>query len=395
MEKQESVWGESGCSLSAFIGRPLESLEGELKSGIGERLAAAGVADAEHFLAIAAVPEVESYLLEYLGVSRHELDVALREIRRAVPVQMVQSLESPLPYAYGLGVAEPTSEMLTEALAVSGAEADVAALPASVNLIPWMNAVRNQGARGTCVAYTVTAMREYAYRRATGRAIDLSEQHLYFETKQIDGRPADCGTFQSKAAVALANRGQCLETIWPYNPTPPCNNHGVLPANARTNALVHRLSLAALGARDVGSIKAAVAAGRPVGISIPVYNSWYRSANTQRTGQLNMRIGTEPSVGGHAICVVGYQDHVGTPGGGFFIIRNSWSTNWGSLSPYGAGYGTIPFQYVANDNWEAYTPAAIALNDESDGDEAENKKAHADARTITIRTKGNINLILE
>ena len=53
--------------------------------------------------------------------------------------------------------------------------------------------------------------------------------------------------------------------------------------------------------------------------------------------------------GGHAIAIVGYL------ASGRFIVRNSWGTTWGSECPYGAGYGTIPYQYIINDAWEAVT----------------------------------------
>ena len=59
--------------------------------------------------------------------------------------------------------------------------------------------------------------------------------------------------------------------------------------------------------------------------------------------------------GGNAMCFIGYQDDSSSPGGGFFILRNSWGTGWGSACPYGAGNGTVPYQYIANDGWEAVT----------------------------------------
>jgi C1A family cysteine protease len=72
-----------------------------------------------------------------------------------------------------------------------------------------------------------------------------------------------------------------------------------------------------------------------------------------------MPIGGERDVGGHCVCIVGYQDDgantvTETPGGGFFILRNSWGTVWGHDCAFGAGYGTIPYAYIAAYNWEAY-----------------------------------------
>jgi hypothetical protein len=148
--------------------------------------------------------------------------------------------------------------------------------------------------------------------------------------------------------------------------------------------------------RSVSAIKGVLADKRPAGISIPVYNSWYRSSETQRTGRLNMRIGNEPSAGGHALCLVGYQDDANYPGGGYFILRNSWSTSWGYQCPYGAGYGTIPYQYVANDNWESYSPASRpTVQQELTEHDVEESAAPGKTRTITIRAKGNLNIVIE
>ena len=100
--------------------------------------------------------------------------------------------------------------------------------------------IRNQGARGTCVSFTLTAINEY-FRRVRGSVQDLSEQHLYQEMKLIDGSPALCGTWQRFGAQVLSSRGQCREVVWPYNPNPPCNHNGVMPPNARADAANYKL----------------------------------------------------------------------------------------------------------------------------------------------------------
>jgi C1A family cysteine protease len=45
-------------------------------------------------------------------------------------------------------------------------------------------------------------------------------------------------------------------------------------------------------------------------------------------------------VGGHAVLGVGYND-----AGRRFIVRNSWGAGWGMK-----GYGTMPYDYLANRN---------------------------------------------
>jgi len=291
---------------------------------------------------------------------------------------------------FSLGAMEPPAgERESEA----PIPADIASAPpvsAAINLIANMPPIRNQGSRGTCVAFALTAIQDY-YRRLHGTGSpNWSEQHLYHEIKLIDGAAAACGTWQSKGAIVLANRGQAREVIWAYNPNLPCNNNGVMPPTARPDALNYRLNLTALSRNNVAMIRSALGTRRPVGVSIPVYNSWYQSAATRRSGQITMPLAGEAQVGGHAVCLVGFQDQASAPGGGYFVLRNSWGTTWGSLNPYGAGYGIIPYAYIAALNWEAYTLTTIAVSDEPE-DVAEAPKD----RTITIKLKGNVNLVFE
>jgi Papain family cysteine protease len=394
-KKKASAKNGSDCRTSGFMGQPIEQATA-VKAAITGKLAEIGITDAEQLLAVAAIPDVREHLLEHLQVSNQELDAAVREARKAVPERVAVEVETPVPYEFGLGVLPPTPEMVAAAeYEVVELEREFAALPPNVNLIAKMPPIRNQASRGTCVAFTLTAIHDYAIRLPGGQPRNYSEQHLYYETKLIDGQPGGCGTWQAKGAVALGNRGQCVESFWAYNPNPPCNNHGPLPSNARPNGLLHRFRLVAVSPRNVTAIKTALAARKPVGISIPVYNSWYQSSETRRTGRLNMRIGNEPDAGGHAVCLVGYQDSATSPGGGYFILRNSWSTTWAYQSPYGAGYGTIPYQYIANENWESYAPATVAGEEEDEQEEPLDDTTTSTRRTITIRVKGNVNLIIE
>jgi hypothetical protein len=111
-----------------------------------------------------------------------------------------------------------------------------------------------------------------------------------------------------------------------------------------------------------------------------------------------MRIGNESGPNGqpagHAVCLIGYQDNAQYPGGGYFIVRNSWGLDWASQSPYGPGYGTIPYQYIASENWEANTiPTGPGLEPTGREDLAPSKEedelfSPEQPRTITIQTGG-------
>lgn len=358
-------------------------------------LAALGFFDAEQVVAATAVPGVREHLLSIPGVAAAELDSLVERARSGLPTAREVLVAQPAPRDLGMGVPLPSDDMV--AAAVASAESPSvtrAVLPAAVNLIPLMPPIRNQAARGTCVSFTLTALNEYVLRRR-GFVRDLSEQHLYFEVKQVDGNPTGCGTHQSKAVVVLSTRGQCPEAMWPYDPNNPCNNHGFMPARARQEGLSHRLATHAVSVRDVGAYKAEMAAQRPVTLSIPVYDSWYQSAETRRSGRITMRIGSEVAHGGHAVLLVGYQDSPDAPGGGYFLVRNSWSTtNWGYQCVYGAGYGTIPYQYIANDAYEAYSAQVPLVRAAAEAD-ARDVVDTEPKSTVTIKVGSNVVITVE
>ncbi|MCY7351115.1 MAG: C1 family peptidase [Cytophagaceae bacterium] len=383
-----------------LLAAPTDSSEGARAMSSAEdalltNLAALGIEDAEQLVALISIPGIRRELESVLDSTDGTLEALLDRASSSLPTDRAALVSNPAPRDLGLGALSPTPEMMAtaERSAVEVADFEAISLPAAINLIPFMQPIRNQGPRGTCVAYTLTALNEYILRRR-GLVRNLSEQHLYYEVKLIDGAAAACGTWQAKAVLPLQSRGQCMESIWPYNPNLPCNNHGPRPANARPNGLNYRLSTLAVPARNVLAYKAQMARQRPVTISIPVYNSWYQSQETRRSGRITMRIGNEQAVGGHAVCLVGYQDTPGSPGGGYFIVRNSWGTaSFGYQSPYGAGYGTIPYQYITNDAYlgESFTAIVPGIANEEEGGE---EVVQASKTTVTIEVKPNITITI-
>ncbi|ESW74461.1 hypothetical protein X773_26790 [Mesorhizobium sp. LSJC285A00] len=322
-----------------------------------QELSRIGIDEAEQVISLAAITHVRPFLSQSLDIKDAELASLLEALREAIPPEASAAAVLPAIRSFALGALEPTSAIAAEIdnakVELAPSPVELANLPSNVNHVAQMPPIRNQGGRGTCVAFAMTAVHEF-HRKMAGTAQDFSEQFLYYETKLIDGHPNDCGTWQIRAAQVLAGKGECRELVWSYNPAGACNQNGE-PANARTDGASFKLPTIVLGPKDVNAIKFALAGGATVGFSIPVYDSWYHSAYTRQTGRINMRVGSEPQVGGHAMCFVGYQDDSSAPGGGFFILRNSWDLSWGYQCIYGAGYGTIPYAYISSDGWEAVT----------------------------------------
>jgi C1A family cysteine protease len=111
--------------------------------------------------------------------------------------------------------------------------------------------------------------------------------------------------------------------------------------------------------RDIDAIKNELSNERVVGIGIPVYKSWMNSGVVRKYGNITVPLpGEVPETIGHAVALVGFSDDPQFAGGGYFIVRNSWGMNWATASALGVGYGTIPYRYISNYNWDAWSIVA-------------------------------------
>jgi hypothetical protein len=227
--------------------------------------------------------------------------------------------------------------------------------PTVVNLIDGnMPPIRDQADRGTCVAFASIACLEYhlnCFGNQTG--LDLSEQFQYWNMVTT--------THQRNLVSAypqLANRGSCREITWPYYGKVMAGNDSQdpAPASAAAEAMAYRCNqVRQIPPRDISAIQEELRRGRIVGIGIPVYKSWFNNGIVRQYGNIIVPIpGEVPDQIGHAIALVGYADDPDYAGGGYFIVRNSWDSNWGTQSVFGPGYGSIPYRYISHHNWDAW-----------------------------------------
>jgi hypothetical protein len=91
----------------------------------------------------------------------------------------------------------------------------------------------------------------------------------------------------------------------------------------------------------ISSVKRALAEGKPVVIGMTCFPSFSGARGVWVPNSQN-----EESRGGHAMCVVGYDDDMY---GGAFEIQNSWGTWWGN-----EGYIWVRYTDFQNYVWEAY-----------------------------------------
>jgi hypothetical protein len=222
-------------------------------------------------------------------------------------------------------------------------------LPPEINLTDTLDPPQQQGKRDTCLAFTLVSM----YQHTSGDLSDLSEQFLYWACKERDGIPDVPGTRPDVALRVLQEMGVCAESTWPYQPQPIPGDQGQgpPPPMALSEARLRRISsFSSLPARGVRHLQYELKEGKVVLIGLPIFEHWLDTWQARTLGRVRKPLPGESERGGHAMTVMGYRDDASAPGQGYFIVRNSWGTGWGTQNPDGPGYCHIPYQLIADQN---------------------------------------------
>lgn len=208
-----------------------------------------------------------------------------------------------------------------------------------IDRTPGLRPVRDQGRRGTCVAFATTAAHEHGRTVRRGPlADDLSVEHLFWRSKQLDGNSSD-GTSFGSARVALTDPGQCDESHWPYS--------GVRklaaaydPPPAVAAAAKSRATMVSI-APDVAAVTAVLASGRPVVAGVQLWDGFYQCDSLVLASPAG---DIDPSAL-HAVCLTGFDESDHT-----VMVRNSWGGDWGR-----DGYAWLDLEGLPSVLLEAWT----------------------------------------
>ena len=255
--------------------------------------------------------------------------------------------------------------------------------------------------RSTCVAFSVLAMIElHEHLRGNQPSVaNYSEEFLYYKMRnehEPEDQPANYAsgsTFMQQGANALESSGVCLDATMPYRAEITEPDYTEMPKPGALDeakgrkfgpgsfyyARLYKKALDAWRKMDlVTTFRQALKHGCPISAAFPLYvgdDQWsHYLSNGWRFGYVTDPNPTNrPNIvdiikendigsvinGGHAVCIVGYQN--GEDGAeGRFLFRNSWGDRFAGkfdderlpMNAPRRGYGTVSAAHVQNHCWE-------------------------------------------
>ncbi len=216
-------------------------------------------------------------------------------------------------------------------------KATVGELPISLDLRYRLLAVRDQGGEGSCVSFATTGMKE-------GQEAEKVWLSPRFLTQRIQAN-ADSGAYPRDAMEILLKEGVCTEVCQPY----VAREVGRLGCIKATEEAITNKIGGYARIYTIEEMKQTLNEKGPFLASFGVTKDWYTPVNGVITAHSE-----NPIIGGHAVCIVGYDDSRGV-----IIFRNSWSSGWGDR-----GYGYLNYYDTKKYLWDAWSSVDIPESEE-------------------------------
>jgi len=216
-------------------------------------------------------------------------------------------------------------------------------LPKSVDLRPLCPPVYDQKAINSCTAQAIAGAIQFdLIKQGIGDFVPSRLFIYYNERAARNVVCADCGSTPRAGVKAVATKGDCPETLWPYHPRkfaakPP----RICFEKARSYKAVKYQRIK----RSLDHFKSCLASGYPFVFGMTVHDSFqsFDKDAVRNTGHLELPRRGDRVEGGHAVLAVGYDDR-----DNWFLVRNSFGADWGMK-----GYFTIPYDYLLKEDLSA------------------------------------------
>ncbi|MGD0518637.1 MAG: C1 family peptidase, partial [Thermoguttaceae bacterium] len=206
----------------------------------------------------------------------------------------------------------------------------------------WLTPVKNQFG-GTCWAFAAVGTFEARYKLTRNDASynpDMSEQQLVWETDPNMG--GTNGGHPMAAMNYMATHGVVSEAECPYQSSSP--DVGISPYWPLSSGWETRCWKCTTTSTHFNntttSIKAALKTYGPSAICLNASNDLYGSVSAL-IATINAGTTTPTTDNGHEVVLVGYVDDSSLSCGGYWIIKNSWGTGYGTN-----GYYYVPYGYL-------------------------------------------------
>jgi C1A family cysteine protease len=216
-------------------------------------------------------------------------------------------------------------------------------LTTQVDLREWDSIVEDQGDLGSCEGAALTNAYELMVKKEhPEKYVALSSLFVYYNSRLIEGAGLvneDTGAYIRNGLKSLQKYGVCSDKLWPYKidkfddkPTRECYEDAL----SRTIGKYELL-------RTNTDVLHVLNSKKPVVIGMEIYEKFYDL--NRMNSVIQMPKDYEKSLGGHAMCLVGYSLKYQQ-----FLAKNSYGTDWGNQ-----GYCWIPFDYLSEYGWERWS----------------------------------------
>ena len=203
-------------------------------------------------------------------------------------------------------------------------------LPEAVSLAKFAPQRLNQGQQGSCVAwssaYAARTIVESISTNQDPNQVAFSPSFLYNQIG-LDGCQ---GSYIIRAMEFMTNKGAVPFQEFPYDETDCSRQPNQFQLNDAAQYRMHGFNRLTEddGVNNISlrAIKEHLAKDAPVVIGMMVGGSFMQDMMGQKIWYPTEEDYSQMGFGGHAMCVVGYDDRLE---GGAFQIMNSWGTDWG------------------------------------------------------------------
>lgn len=228
-------------------------------------------------------------------------------------------------------------------------------MPESISLLKYCPPRKNQGQQGSCVGWASGyAARTILFSKATGE----KAKHVAFSPSFVYNQIAlkDCqGTYLQRAMELMYTTGALPFSKFAYNeydcgkqPTSSQKNQ----ANKYRTKGFNRLSKSGDNySVDLLALKQNLAQGAPVVIGMMVGGTFMSKMNGRDLWTPSNKDYDARGFGGHAMCVIGYDDYK-TDQEGAFQIMNSWGEKWGNKGVFWIRYSD--FEHFTKEAYGLY-----------------------------------------